>query len=104
MLLAARIEVAAGAGAVRRAAIALLVQVEAVRARRQALDVGIDLQLPILLRELHPAVGRVALRRLQFRFGAGDRSVYHRAGSSQSNTDRHPAANRREAHHGLQVS
>jgi len=67
--LARRVEVAAGTGAIGRAAIPLFVNMETVQARRKTADFGKHLQLLTRLDERDRAADLVALRRRHLRLG-----------------------------------
>lgn len=65
------IEVPTGAGGIRRAAVALVMNVETVGTRRQAGNLGNDPHLVADLREAHRTTDVIACRRPQLRLGPG---------------------------------
>ena len=89
-----RIEVAAGAGAVRRRAVAFFVDVETVQARRQPFDAALDVQAVGALLEADVAADLAAGGWLQWRFG-----VHRRCGRGSHYGQAHDAAYYGDFHH-----
>lgn len=84
MGLGSGIEVPAGAGGVRRAAVTLVMDVETVGTRRQAGDLGNDPHLVADLGKAHRAADVIACRRCQPRLGPGAAVAYRSAAAKRA--------------------
>ena len=93
MRFARRIEMSASTRRVRRAAIAFFVNMESMRARRQARDFCRNQHGVAVLPKNHGSGHAVTLRRFQYRFGLGAAGAAARTGT-QCCHDRQPNPNR----------